>query len=108
MALQVLEAAKKYNSPVMIQFSNGGSQFYAGKSLPNPKETLDACVIGAVAVSLPGDLTHDWTAMSPILTTIYRGISVFGSRPKFGGNKPCASWWGSEGHPGARYNRLRV
>ena len=49
---QVLEAAKKYNSPVMIQFSNGGSQFFAGKSLPNPKESLDACVLGSVAVRL--------------------------------------------------------
>lgn len=47
---QVLEAAKKNNSPVMIQFSNGGAQFFAGKSLPNPKESLDACVLGAVAV----------------------------------------------------------
>jgi len=46
---QVLEAARKYNSPVMIQFSNGGSQFMAGKSLPNPPETLDACVLGAVS-----------------------------------------------------------
>merc|ERR1719253_356487 len=46
---QVLEAAKKFNCPVMIQFSNGGSQFMAGKSLPNPPETLDACVLGAVA-----------------------------------------------------------
>jgi len=46
---QVLEAAKKYQSPVMIQFSNGGSQFFAGKSLPNSKENLEACVLGAVA-----------------------------------------------------------
>ena len=27
----VLEAAAKVNSPVIIQFSNGGAQFYAGK-----------------------------------------------------------------------------
>mmetsp|Transcript_5931 Transcript_5931/g.14071 ORF Transcript_5931/g.14071 Transcript_5931/m.14071 type:complete len:397 (-) Transcript_5931:281-1471(-) len=46
---QVLEAAAKYQSPVMIQFSNGGSQFMAGKSLPNSKEGLEACVLGAVA-----------------------------------------------------------
>lgn len=31
----VLETAKEVNSPVIIQFSNGGSAFYAGKSLPN-------------------------------------------------------------------------
>lgn len=29
----VLETAKAVNSPVIIQFSNGGGQFYAGKSL---------------------------------------------------------------------------
>ena len=29
----VLETAKALNSPVIIQFSNGGGQFYAGKSL---------------------------------------------------------------------------
>ncbi len=29
----VLETAKSVNSPVIIQFSNGGGQFYAGKSL---------------------------------------------------------------------------
>eukprot|EP00961_Rhodomonas_salina_P126139 1699311-Rhodomonas_salina.1 len=46
---QVLEAAKKFNCPVMVQFSNGGSQFYAGKSLPNDKDKLQACVLGAVA-----------------------------------------------------------
>lgn len=31
----VLEAAKKVNSPVIIQFSNGGAKFYAGKNCPN-------------------------------------------------------------------------
>mmetsp|Transcript_41783 Transcript_41783/g.98971 ORF Transcript_41783/g.98971 Transcript_41783/m.98971 type:complete len:402 (-) Transcript_41783:168-1373(-) len=46
---QVLEAAKKFNCPVMVQFSNGGSQFFAGKSLPNDKDKLQACVLGAVA-----------------------------------------------------------
>lgn len=30
----VLEAAAKVKSPVMIQFSNGGGQFYAGKGIP--------------------------------------------------------------------------
>lgn len=31
----VLETAKKVNSPVIIQFSNGGAKFYAGKNCPN-------------------------------------------------------------------------
>lgn len=43
----VLEAAKVANSPVMIQFSNGGSAFYAGKALSNEGEK--AAIAGAVA-----------------------------------------------------------
>ena len=39
----VLEAAKTANSPVIIQFSNGGAGFYAGKACK------DAGVLGAVA-----------------------------------------------------------
>ena len=34
----VLEAAAKMNSPVIIQFSNGGGHFFAGKSLGNIDE----------------------------------------------------------------------
>ena len=37
----VLESAAKVNSPVIIQFSNGGAGFYAGKGL----KTSDAAVI---------------------------------------------------------------
>ncbi|HEY4653286.1 MAG TPA: class II fructose-bisphosphate aldolase, partial [Cyclobacteriaceae bacterium] len=33
----VLETARKVNSPVIIQFSNGGAQFMAGKGMPNDK-----------------------------------------------------------------------
>ena len=29
-----LEAAAKVNSPIIIQFSNGGAQFMAGKGMP--------------------------------------------------------------------------
>jgi fructose-bisphosphate aldolase class II len=43
----VLEAAKTVNSPVIIQFSNGGALFYAGKNLPNAGEI--AAVAGAVS-----------------------------------------------------------
>ena len=43
----VLEAAKAVNSPVMIQFSNGGAHFYAGKSLKNDNETV--AIQGAVS-----------------------------------------------------------
>lgn len=45
----VLEAAKVVNSPVMIQFSNGGSHFYAGKSLSNDAEktAIEGAISGA-------------------------------------------------------------
>jgi len=43
----VLEAAKTVNSPVMIQFSNGGGQFYAGKGLPN--EHQEASIAGSIS-----------------------------------------------------------
>lgn len=43
----VLETAKELNAPVIIQFSNGGAQFNAGKGLSN--ENQKAAVAGAVA-----------------------------------------------------------
>ena len=43
----VLEAAKNANSPVIIQFSNGGAAFYAGKALSNENEK--AAIAGAVS-----------------------------------------------------------
>jgi fructose-bisphosphate aldolase class II len=43
----VLEAAAKVNSPVIIQFSNGGASFYAGKGLSNQNEK--AAIAGAVS-----------------------------------------------------------
>jgi len=42
-----LEAARKHDAPIMIQFSSGGSQFYAGKGLDNTK--FHACIAGAVS-----------------------------------------------------------
>ena len=36
----VLETAKKLNAPVIIQFSNGGALFNAGKSLSNENQML--------------------------------------------------------------------
>ena len=43
----VLETAAKLNSPVIIQFSNGGSCFNAGKSLSNINQK--AAIAGAIA-----------------------------------------------------------
>ena len=41
----VLEVAAKVNSPIIIQFSNGGAQFFAGKGL----KSADAAVLGAIS-----------------------------------------------------------
>ena len=43
----VLETAVELNSPVIIQFSNGGAQFNAGKGLSNENE--QAAIAGAIA-----------------------------------------------------------
>ena len=43
----VLETAAELNSPVIIQFSNGGAQFNAGKGLSNENE--QAAIAGAIA-----------------------------------------------------------
>ena len=43
----VLETAKNINAPVIIQFSNGGAQFNAGKGLSN--EDQKAAIAGSVA-----------------------------------------------------------
>ena len=41
----VLEAAAKVNSPIIVQFSNGGAGYYAGKGL----KTSDAAILGGVS-----------------------------------------------------------
>jgi fructose-bisphosphate aldolase class II len=43
----VIEAAKVVNSPVIIQFSNGGAAFYAGKGLSNENEK--AAIAGGIS-----------------------------------------------------------
>jgi fructose-bisphosphate aldolase class II len=45
-----LETAAKLNSPVIIQFSNGGAQFIAGKGMPN--DALQANIYGAISGAL--------------------------------------------------------
>jgi fructose-bisphosphate aldolase class II len=54
----VLEAAKAVNSPVMIQFSNGGAQFFAGKSIPNgdQRASIAGAISGAKHVHLMAEL----------------------------------------------------
>jgi len=43
----ILQAARDINSPVIIQFSNGGAAFLAGKGIKNDQQ--QAAVLGAVA-----------------------------------------------------------
>ena len=43
----VLETAREVNSPVIIQFSNGGASFFAGKGLSN--EGQQAAIIGGIS-----------------------------------------------------------
>jgi fructose-bisphosphate aldolase class II len=45
-----IETAAKVNSPIIIQFSNGGAQFIAGKGMPN--DNLQANIQGAIAGAL--------------------------------------------------------
>ena len=45
-----LETAAKVNSPVIIQFSNGGAQFIAGKGMPNDK--LQGNISGGISGAL--------------------------------------------------------
>ncbi len=46
----VLETAKEVNSPVIIQFSNGGGVFYAGKGMNNDNQ--QAAITGSIAGAL--------------------------------------------------------
>ncbi|PDH46399.1 MAG: class II fructose-bisphosphate aldolase [Bacteroidetes bacterium MED-G13] len=48
----VLETAKKLNSPVIIQFSNGGATFNSGKGLDNENEfsSINGAISGALHV----------------------------------------------------------
>jgi fructose-bisphosphate aldolase class II len=45
----VLEAAREINSPVIVQLSNGGAAFFAGKGLPN--DAQQAAIAGAVSAA---------------------------------------------------------
>jgi len=43
----VLEAAKNVNSPIIIQFSNGGGDFYAGKGMSSEQRAVLGTIAGA-------------------------------------------------------------
>lgn len=63
----VMETAKAVNSPVIIQLSNGGAQFYAGKSLNN--DGLKACVLGAISAAQHVHLLAEHYGVAVILHT---------------------------------------
>ena len=45
-----MEAAKNVNSPIIIQLSNGGAAFYAGKGISN--ENQEAAIMGGISAAL--------------------------------------------------------
>lgn len=63
----VLETAREVNSPVIIQFSSGGAQFYAGKGLSN--ENHRAAIIGAISGAMHIDLLAKAYGVRVILHT---------------------------------------
>jgi fructose-bisphosphate aldolase class II len=63
----VMETAKAVGSPVIIQLSNGGAQFYAGKTLNN--EQQKACVLGAVSAAEHVHLLAEHYGVAVILHT---------------------------------------
>lgn len=62
-----LEAAAKVNSPVIIQFSNGGAQYIAGKGMPN--DQLQANISGAVSGALHIHNVAKYYGVSVVLHT---------------------------------------
>lgn len=62
-----LETAARVNSPVIIQFSNGGAQFMAGKGMPN--DNLQANISGGVSGALHIHNTAKYYGVPVILHT---------------------------------------
>ena len=63
----VFEAAKEVNSPVIIQFSNGGGAFYAGKSISN--EGQRAAAAGSVAGANHAHLISEYYGIPVVIHT---------------------------------------
>jgi len=63
----VMETAKAVNSPVIIQLSNGGAQFYAGKSLNN--DNMQGFIMGAVSAAHHVHLLAEHYGVAVILHT---------------------------------------
>lgn len=63
----VLETAKAVNSPVIIQFSNGGGQFYAGKSLK--LENDKAAALGSISAAHHIQLMAEYYGVPVVIHT---------------------------------------
>ncbi len=63
----VLEAAKKANSPVIIQFSNGGGSYFAGKALDNTNEA--AAIAGTISGAMHVHMMAETYGVPVILHT---------------------------------------
>lgn len=63
----VLEAAKKANSPVMVQLSNGGASFVSGKGIGTEGQT--ASVLGAVSAAQHVHLMAEHYGVAVVLHT---------------------------------------
>ena len=63
----VLETAKLVNSPVIIQFSNGGAHFFGGQGLP--KEDHVGAIAGAISGALHVHNVADYYGVPVILHT---------------------------------------
>ncbi len=72
----VMEAAAKNNSDVVIQLSNGGSQFYAGKGI---EDSFTAKVLGAVSAAQHVHLLAKYYGICVVLHTDHA-------------NKPLIPW----------------
>ena len=70
-----LEAAAKANADVIIQLSNGGAQFYAGKGMA---DSFQAKVLGAVAAAHHAHLLAEHYGVCAILHTDHADRSLIG------------------------------
>lgn len=70
----VLETASLVNSPVIIQFSNGGAAFYAGKGLSNSAER--AAIAGAVSGAQHVHMIAEMYGIPVILHTDHAALKL--------------------------------
>ena len=63
----VLETASKVNSPVIVQFSNGGAIFFGGKSLSN--ENQQAAIAGGISGALHVHTMAEYYGVPVVLHT---------------------------------------